>query len=163
MGVVQDLSERLDPALIKQRSAGRGMMLDYISIDTTINRLNEVLDTKWDFNITGTHVQVLGEETPRFLYTVVGELLVLDEEDDRWISHSGIGADIDKDPDKAAKTALAECIKKSTHQLGLGLYLWDEKEREAIAEWRNEHGTTQEDVRRDSRSAGDSGSRTTLL
>ncbi|MEM2991059.1 MAG: Rad52/Rad22 family DNA repair protein [Halobacteria archaeon] len=46
----------------------------------------------------------------------------------------GVGADVDSDPDKAVKTALAEAIKKAGHQFGIALYLWDEKERQAVEE-----------------------------
>jgi hypothetical protein len=34
------------------------------------------------------------------------------------------------------KTALAEALKKAGHQYGVGLYLWDESEREAVAQGR---------------------------
>jgi hypothetical protein len=40
---------------------------------------------------------------------------------------------IDRDPDMALKTAQAEAIKKAGHGFGIALYLWDEKERDAIA------------------------------
>ena len=49
-------------------------------------------------------------------------------------SRTGVGADVValKDLDKAAKTAQAEAFKKAGHQYGVGLYLWDERERDLV-------------------------------
>lgn len=44
----------------------------------------------------------------------------------------GVGAMVNGDPDMAAKTALAEAIKKAGHQLGIALYLWDADARARV-------------------------------
>ncbi len=44
----------------------------------------------------------------------------------------GVGAMEATDPDMAVKSALAEALKKAGHQLGIGLYLWDEEARTAV-------------------------------
>ena len=48
---------------------------------------------------------------------------------DRYRSHTGVGADVSFDLDKAVKTALAEAIKKACHQYGIALELWEEERR----------------------------------
>lgn len=127
------LSERFPVEDVKQRRQG-GTMLDYISIDATIRRLNEVLDLGWSFEIDTT--QLLPMEGGKYLALVQGKILIPPTEDNVAKVASGVGSDIAADPDKAIKTALAEALKKAGHQLGIGLYLWEESEREVIAQQR---------------------------
>ena len=113
---------------VKQRDGGFGKKLDYISIDSTINRLLDTVGLDYEFTNCSTDLR---QTNDGFLAIVSGELVVDGK------AHYGVGADFDKkDPDKAVKTALAEAIKKAGHQLGIGLYLWDEAKREEIAEFR---------------------------
>jgi hypothetical protein len=122
------LAERFDIADVKQRRQG-GIMLDYISIDATIRRLNDVLGASWSTEVVGTpNLVVLADGN--FLAVVTISLNALDK------SSVGVGADRASDPDKAIKTALAEAIKKAGHQFGIGLYLWEEAERQVIAKQR---------------------------
>lgn len=121
------LSEPFPIDDVKQRRQG-GRMLDYISIDATIRRLNDVLGTDWSFDIRNSDVQLL--DNGSYLATVSGTIAALGK------TASGVGADIAPDPDKAIKTALAEALKKAGHQFGIGLYLWDEGEREIVAKQR---------------------------
>ena len=117
------LSAKFDTKDVKQRSQG-GKRLDYISIDATIRRFNDVLGVAWSFDITNSRIDSLGDG--KYLAVVNGTIEALDKR------ASGIGADIATDPDKALKTALAEALKKAGHQFGVGLYLWDEEERELV-------------------------------
>lgn len=124
------LSQKFSPADVKQRSQN-GMTLDYISIDATIRRLNEVMGPAWSFEVDRSSIAATGtvgkkSGKPEYLAHVVGTLTAMGE------SHGGVGADISEDPDKALKTALAEALKKAGHQLGIGLYLWDEAERDHL-------------------------------
>lgn len=127
------LSEPFPIDDVKQRRQG-GRMLDYISIDATIRRLNDVLGTDWSFDIRNSDVQLL--DNGSYLATVSGTIAALGK------TASGVGADIAPDPDKAIKTALAEALKKAGHQFGIGLYLWDEGEREIVAKQRKKATST---------------------
>lgn len=118
------LSARFDVKEVKQRSQG-GRKLDYISIDATINRLNEVLGADW--SVTENSVQLIALDGGKYLATVVLTLSALEK------TALGVGADVATDADKALKTALAEGLKKAGHQFGIGLYLWSEDEREVVA------------------------------
>lgn len=117
------LGARFDVKEVKQRTQG-GRKLDYISIDATINRLNEVLGASW--SLTENSVTLLPLEG-KYLAFVSVSLSALGKE------ALGVGADVAPDADKALKTALAEALKKAGHQFGVGLYLWDEGEREVVA------------------------------
>lgn len=110
---------------VKQRTQG-GRKLDYISIDATIRRFNEVLGSEWSTNLIGAP-RLDALEGGNFLAVVALELTALGK------SAIGVGADKASDPDKAIKTALAEALKKAGHQFGVGLYLWDEGERQVVA------------------------------
>lgn len=127
------LSERFPIEDVKQRTQG-GMKLDYISIDATIRRLNDVLALGWSFEIDTT--QLLPMEGGKYLALVQGKIIIPATEDTPIKIASGVGSDVAGDPDKAIKTALAEALKKAGHQLGIGLYLWEESEREVIAKQR---------------------------
>lgn len=127
------LSERFPVDDVKQRRQG-GVMLDYISIDATIRRLNDVLGADWSFSVSDARLDTL--LTGGYLAMVTGTLKALGK------SAAGVGADTASDPDKAIKTALAEALKKAGHQFGIGLYLWDESERAVIAKARNKQKQT---------------------
>lgn len=122
------LSEPFPIDDVKQRRQG-GRMLDYISIDATIRRLNDILGVDWSFLVDRADLFPL--DGGSYLATVQGRIEALGK------SASGLGADTASDPDKAIKTALAEALKKAGHQYGIGLYLWDEAEREIVAKQRD--------------------------
>lgn len=126
--LLEKLSERFPVEDVKQRRQGN-MQLDYISIDATIRRLNDVLGTEWSFSVDSSDLR-FAPNGNGYLAVVSGTLEALGK------TASGVGADSAGDPDKAIKTALAEAIKKAGHQFGIGLYLWDESEREVIAKAR---------------------------
>ena len=127
------LSEPFPIEDVKQRTQG-GMKLDYISIDATIRRLNDVLELGWSFEIDTT--QLLPMEGGKYLALVQGKIIIPATEDSPIKIASGVGSDVAGDPDKAIKTALAEALKKAGHQLGIGLYLWEESELEVVAKQR---------------------------
>lgn len=133
------LSAKFLPEQVKQREGGGGKKLDYISIDTVLNRLNEVLEFEWEFHGQSTHlsptvVTVKGQEKDGYLAVVTGHLVVHTSEGPRWTF--GVGAHRDVDPDMAIKSALAEAEKKAAQRRGVGLYLWDEDAREELKEQR---------------------------
>ena len=123
------LSEPFKVEEVKQRNQG-GRTLDYISIDATIRRFNEVLGTDWATVGVDTSVILLphpdNKGNPQYLATVSLTLKALEKE------ALGVGADVATDPDKAVKTALAEALKKAGHQFGVGLYLWEEEARDRL-------------------------------
>lgn len=120
---IEALSARFDVADVKQR-AQSGRKLDYISIDSTIRRFNEVLGEGWSTHFVGEPTITVIEGG--YLATVA---LVIEALGKKAV---GVGADKANDPDKALKTALAEALKKAGHQFGVGLYLWDEGERAIV-------------------------------
>ena len=144
-----DLTEKFHPSLVKKNQSGQ----DYVSIDGYINRLNTVLGHKWAWSINSwelrTDVPTTSSGKPQYLAIVQGTLtIVLDDigvvtvgdgEDGFLttqrgvISRDGIGSNINFDPDTAVKSAQAEALKKSCHQFGIALYLWDEEERDFVA------------------------------
>jgi hypothetical protein len=117
------LGKPFDHTEVKQRSQG-GKKLDYISIDATIRRLNSVLGAGWDTR--GIESKITPLEGGKYLAQVSLELYALGK------NAFGVGADVASDADKAIKTALAEALKKAGHQFGIGLYLWDEEERDTL-------------------------------
>lgn len=124
LGQIRALSARFPVEDVKQRvQAGR--KLDYISIDATIRRFNDVLGGDWSTHHHVVDVRDIGDG--KYLAIVVLSIEALGK------SAVGTGADIANDPDKAIKTALAEALKKAGHQYGVGLYLWDEGERAIVA------------------------------
>lgn len=121
--LLKQLSARFDVEDVGQRVQG-GKRLDYIGIDKTITRFNEVLGVDWSFTVIDTSLVVL--EGGQYLATVSGQIDALGKH------AGGVGADVAKDPDKAIKTALAECLKKASHSFGVALYLWNEEERNTV-------------------------------
>lgn len=121
------LSDRFDPSEVKQRTQG-GKRLDFISIDTTIRRFNDVLGSDWNTENVSYSLHPIQTNSGGTTYcaSVSLTLSALGK------AAVGVGADVAPDADKALKTALAEAIKKAGHQFGVGLYLWDEEERDAI-------------------------------
>lgn len=118
------LSAKFKTSEVKQRTQG-GRKLDYISIDSTIRRFNDVLGVEWSTDLIGAPSLVPVDGG--YLATVSLSLTALGK------TAVGVGADKAPDPDKALKTALAEALKKAGHQFGVGLYLWDADEREVVA------------------------------
>lgn len=134
---LEDLAREFPAGDHKTRSQG-GTTLTYLSIDATIRRLNEVLGPGWSTNAT-TDVQLLDNGK----YLAVTQLTLSATIDGTSKGAYGVGAMVNGDPDMAAKTALAEAIKKAGHQLGIGLYLWDADSRERIERLRKIEGMSE--------------------
>lgn len=127
-GVIQALSARFPAEAHKTRPQG-GRQLTYLSIDAVLNRLNDVLGTGWSNDFKSDLTQL---EDGGYLARCEGYLTI--RLGDRSVSRYGVGAMVNRDPDMALKTALAEAIKKAGHAFGIGLYLWDEDAREAVGQ-----------------------------
>lgn len=131
------LNERFLPTEVKRNPKG----FDYIAIDTTLNRFNEVLGANWSSQVVSVNVQPLNPANdgvgvqrrrdgliPGYLAVVTVQITALGS------TRCGVGSHVEADPDMAVKTALAEALKKAGHSFGVGLYLWDEAERYNVAE-----------------------------
>lgn len=131
MTKIEQLSARFPAEAHGQRQQG-GRTLTYIGIDSTIQRLNEVFGLAYSTEILEVRFQ--GD------FVMVWASLTYQDDEGKQQKKHGVGVDkLDaRDPDKCVKTAYAEAIKKASHQLGVGLYLWDDKERaEVEREMRN--------------------------
>jgi hypothetical protein len=120
---LQQLAAEFSGSDLKSRNQG-GQALTYVSIDATIRRLNDVLGPNWS---TSGNTDLVYHDTGN--YRALTELTLTATIDGEEKSAYGVGVDVAKDPDKAAKTALAEALKKAAHQLGVALYLWDVEAR----------------------------------
>ena len=122
------------------RKTKSGPELTYIGIDATINRVNAVLGANWSV-VPPTATRLMPFETTgmtedgpvtRRTFLAVAEVYIQATIDGDTKTLYGVGAMEDRDPDMAAKTALAEGIKKAWHQAGVALYLWDPEARAAV-------------------------------
>ena len=120
------LGAEFRPGEHKSRTQG-GQTLTYVSIDATIKRLNEVLGADWS---TEARTSLTAIDDGKYL--AMTELSLKATIDGTTKLAYGVGAMKNNDPDMAAKTALAEAIKKAGHSLGVALYLWDAETRKAV-------------------------------
>jgi hypothetical protein len=105
----------------KTRKGGGGRELTYISIDQMLTRANEVLGLAWSTELISMH-----DNEDR---TVISLNLHVNTADGK-VTRIGVGGSDMADPDDRVKTALAEALKKALNQFGMGLYLWDDEQRE---------------------------------
>lgn len=125
--LLDDLRAEFLPTEVRQRAGRGGMKLDYLGIDSTINRILDVQakhGVEADFRIM--HSECRPYDKGGFFACVHGRLTIGDK---AW---DGTGCSIGPDPDDAIKTAQAEAIKKAGHGFGIGLYLWDADKRVEI-------------------------------
>lgn len=125
--LLEQLRTRFDVTEVQQRSQG-GTTLDYISIDATINRVLEATQGEYETFIRKVEVAAL-EDGKFFAWVHLSVEL-------GGKIHDGVGAMINRDPDMAIKTALAEAFKKAMHYWGVGLELWDAEHRDYLATMR---------------------------
>lgn len=126
------LRAEFPPGEVRQRAGRGGMKLDYLGIDSTINR---ILDVSEQFGVDAQFdiVQMECRPTPNgsgYFSCIHGRLTIAGK---TW---AGTGCAIAPDPDDSIKTAQAEAIKKAGHGFGIGLYLWDADKRAEIGEAR---------------------------
>jgi hypothetical protein len=118
----QQLSKLREPfpvEQVKQRQGGGGKMLDYIPIETTLERLLEVApDYSWEAELAHIDGQ---------LAVVQGHLTIGDKR------AFGIGSMTNRDVDMAVKSANSEAMKNAAKNgFGVALELWDEDHRAAL-------------------------------
>lgn len=125
---LDQLQARFKPDEHKNRKQG-GQQLTYVDISATLNRVNEVLGPNWSV-VVPTKTTILPTKDGKF--GALCELFIEAEIDGVKKTLYGVGAMTNNDPDMAAKTALAEAIKKAWHQAGVALYLWDAEARDQV-------------------------------
>jgi hypothetical protein len=125
---LEKLQARFKPEEHKNRTQG-GQQLTYVDISATLNRVNEVLGPNWSI-VPPTKTTILPTKDGKF--GALCELFIEAEIDGVRKTLYGVGAMTNNDPDMAAKTALAEAIKKAWHQAGVALYLWDAEARDQV-------------------------------
>jgi hypothetical protein len=135
------LSRPFDPKAVRKHPHSN---FHYLSIDTMMNRLDEVLGPNWTLAVQTVSCAPVDPDWKTygkanktgFLASVTVRISALINGGPPPIHtvRDGVGADFADDPDKAIKTALANAIKKAANGFGVGRYLWDAEERAAIDE-----------------------------
>lgn len=122
--VLEKLRRPFPAGDVKQRQGGGGKTLDYISIETTIERfLAEAPNYSW----TGRVVTISQNEKGQFVAVVEGNLEVEGK------TGFGVGAMVNPDPDMAVKSANSEAFKNAAKNgFGTALELWHEEHRESL-------------------------------
>lgn len=147
------LEKKLDPSEIKQRDAGFGKKLDYISGATVIRRLNEAFNYQWDFYIIEEEVieslpkynkrTKQYEDQPPYI-KVKGRLVVpgvcVKEQYGTKILLGGAS-----EQEGAAKAAATDALKKCATLLGIGLELYEDgdAEEEQTNTYKSNYSNTQ--------------------
>lgn len=104
---------------VKQRPGGGGKKLDYVAIETFLQRL---LDVAPDYSIENSTSQLVDG------VGVASLELVIDGK-----RGFGVGAMKNPDPDMALKSAVSEALKNAAKNgFGIGLELWDEEYRKTL-------------------------------
>lgn len=104
---------------VKQRPGGGGKKLDYVAIETFLERLLEAAPGYTIENAQAQLVDGVG---------VASLELVIDGK-----RGFGVGAMKNPDPDMALKSAVSEAIKNAAKNgFGVGLELWDEEYRKTL-------------------------------
>lgn len=129
------IERKLDPKLIKQRDAGGGRKLDYISGATVIRLLNKAFNYQWSFEIINEtlvksepkynkHKKTYEEQRPYI--KVLGRLTVpgygVKEQYGTKIVMGGA-----TEQEGAAKSAATDALKKCATLLGIGLELYEDE------------------------------------
>jgi hypothetical protein len=136
--IPKELSERFHPSLVRKNPKGQ----DYVAIDGYINRLNDVLGDKWNWEVHNIEFRdgpPTNSGKPQYLAIASGTLSITVQEEALAygvVRRDGVGAGLNFDPDTSVKTAQAEALKKACHQYGIALYLWREDEREFVEDQR---------------------------
>jgi hypothetical protein len=131
--ILKALGEPFPADKVSQRAGQGGKKLDYVDWTSVVHRLNEV-SPDWETHSTLEHFDTAGtDDKGKIKYVVViriGLTVGL-------VTRYGYGADVDTDPDKAAKTAQAEALKKAANQFGIAIELWDADHRGLLADVRS--------------------------
>lgn len=121
--LLERLREPFPVAAVRQRSQG-GTTLDYIDIAETIGRVLDVTEGSYTTEVVSSSCTPMDGQ---YFALVTMRVTVGDD------FHDGVGAMVNRDPDMAIKTALAEAFKKAMHYWGVGLELWSADHRETLA------------------------------
>lgn len=121
---LEKLREPFSVEQVKQRPGGGGKMLDYVPIETVLERLLTIApDYSWEAELA--HID--GK-----LAVVQGTLTIDDKR------AYGIGAMSNNDVDMAVKSANSEAMKNAAKNgFGIALELWDETHRQELEAQRN--------------------------
>lgn len=138
---VKVLERKLDPKLIKQRDAGRGVKLDYIGGHTVIRLLNEAFGYKWSFEIVSDEIVPSQPKVNKYakageapepqppVVKVKGRLTVpgvgVKEQYGSKVLVGGAS-----EQESTFKSASTDALKKCATLLGIGLELYDDDEAE---------------------------------
>jgi len=119
-----NLRRKFPASAVKQRQGGGGKTLDYVAIETTIERfLEDAPEYSWD----GRVVMVSQNDKGSYVAVVEGRLTALGK------SGFGVGAMVNPDVDMAVKSANSEAFKNAAKNgFGVALELWSEEHREAL-------------------------------
>ena len=146
MSLLDDLSKPFSVEQVKQRQGRGGLVLDYVSIDDTIRRLNDVLGFTWSTEFFDVTVREDGT-------VYVALTLVVYHDDGSRTIRTGVGAakgvdykDRGIDPDDVIKTAQAEALKKAANLYGVALELWDKDYRADLSRQREQSNEENNDL-----------------
>jgi len=134
--VLTRLRRKFPASDVKQRLGGGGKQLDYVAIETTIERmLEEVPEYSWE----GRIVNVAKDDTS-WVAVVEGHLSIPDANGFEKRGF-GVGAMKNPDVDMAVKSANSEAFKNAAKNgFGVALELWSEEHRESLKVARNAAG-----------------------
>lgn len=130
--LLSKLREAFPVEKVKQRPGGGGKMLDYVPIETVLERLLDLApEYNWSANLFFA---------PDGSAVVEGVLTIGDKR------VSGVGAMKNSDTDMAVKSANSEAMKNAAKNgWGMGLELWDAEYREELAVARESGAATVEE------------------
>ncbi len=114
--VIAKLSEAFPPQAIKQRKGGNGMVLDYISGDTVIRRLNAATDMTWDFKI------ISHEFSDQIGGMVAHVRLIIPSLGER--EHVGVQKLSERGGEDLFKGAVTDALKKAATLFNVGIDLY---------------------------------------
>lgn len=110
---------------VKQRPGGGGKTLDYVPIETVLERL---LDAAPGYSWEASTMQIPGTRNDKWAVVVQGQLTIDGK------TAFGVGSMENTDLDMAVKSANSEAMKNAAKNgWGVGLELWDEEYRQELA------------------------------
>jgi hypothetical protein len=131
--ILERLGERFHPDELETNYQGHL----YVGVDPTLDRLHEVCGSDWAWNhvVTQMHdVAFITKENkpPKLQYGFWCHGTLEIQIDGMWIRRDGSGADVNVEPDTAAKSAQAYALRKAGNYFNLARYLAKKSERDMI-------------------------------
>lgn len=125
MTYLQKLREPFPADQVKQRQGPGGKNLDYVAIETVLQRLLELAP---EYSWSATHDVRMTIRGDKYVAIVTGTLQI----GEKWAT--GFGAMVHQDPDMAVKSANSEAMKNAAKNgFGVALELWSEEHRATLA------------------------------